>query len=138
MSTLSNIISMQETDANPQFAADILNAVMKEYLVYDRAQKTLSATNMISFIDNQLALLSNEVKGSEKLIEQYKQNTKILDVNSSADAALAQIKDVESQRQILKLQLIAIDQLKELASLKAEGVLTEEEFAQQKAKLLAS
>jgi hypothetical protein len=30
-----------------------------------------------------------------------------------------------------------IDQLKELASLKAEGVLTEEEFAAQKAKLLA-
>jgi hypothetical protein len=30
-----------------------------------------------------------------------------------------------------------IDQLKELAGLKAEGVLTEEEFAAQKAKLLA-
>jgi hypothetical protein len=30
-----------------------------------------------------------------------------------------------------------IDQLKELASLKTEGVLTEEEFAAQKAKLLA-
>jgi len=30
-----------------------------------------------------------------------------------------------------------IDQLKELASLKAEGVLTEDEFAAQKAKLLA-
>ncbi len=29
-----------------------------------------------------------------------------------------------------------IDQLKELASLKSEGILTEEEFAQQKAKLL--
>jgi hypothetical protein len=29
-----------------------------------------------------------------------------------------------------------IDQLKELASLKAEGILTEEEFAQQKAKIL--
>lgn len=31
-----------------------------------------------------------------------------------------------------------IDQLKELAALKAEGVLTEDEFAAQKAKLLAS
>ena len=30
-----------------------------------------------------------------------------------------------------------IDQLKELASLKSEGILTEEEFAQQKAKILA-
>jgi hypothetical protein len=31
-----------------------------------------------------------------------------------------------------------IDQLKELASLKDQGILTEEEFAQQKAKLLGS
>lgn len=30
-----------------------------------------------------------------------------------------------------------IDQLKELAALKSEGILTEEEFAQQKAKILA-
>jgi hypothetical protein len=30
-----------------------------------------------------------------------------------------------------------IDQLKELAELKSQGILTEEEFAQQKAKLLA-
>ena len=31
-----------------------------------------------------------------------------------------------------------IDQLKELAALKSEGILTEEEFAQQKAKILAA
>jgi len=31
-----------------------------------------------------------------------------------------------------------IDQLKELGELKAQGILTEEEFAQQKAKILAS
>jgi tyrosine-protein kinase Etk/Wzc len=28
----SNIISLQEIDSNPQFAADVLNAIMKEYL----------------------------------------------------------------------------------------------------------
>jgi len=34
--------------------------------------------------------------------------------------------------------LYAIDQLKELGELKAQGILTDEEFAAQKAKLLAS
>ena len=109
----SNIISLQETDANPQFASDILNNIMKEYLIYDRNQKTQSASNMIKFIDEQLVSLSNEVKGSEKLIENYKQSNKILDVNTAAESELAQIKDLESQRHLLKLQLIAIDQLKE-------------------------
>ncbi len=61
----SNIISLTETDSNPQFAADALNAVMREYLNYDRNQRTQSASQMIKFIDSQLDFLANEVKGSE-------------------------------------------------------------------------
>lgn len=108
----SNIISLQETDSNPQFAADILNAIMKEYLVYDRNQKTQSATNMIKFIDDQLEALSNNVKGSEKSIEKFKSNSKIMDVSSATELEFSQIKEIESQRQLLKIQLIANDQLK--------------------------
>ena len=62
----SNIISLQETDSNPQFAADVLNAIMTEYLRYDRLQKTLSATQMIHFIQTQLDTLSLQLKGSTR------------------------------------------------------------------------
>ncbi len=109
----SNIISLQETDSNPQFAADILNAIMREYLSYDKSQKTLSATNMIKFIDNQLETLSNSVKGSGNSIEKFKANSKIMDVTSATELEFSQVKEIGSQRQILKLQLIAIDQLKD-------------------------
>ncbi|HEY4194927.1 MAG TPA: polysaccharide biosynthesis tyrosine autokinase [Mucilaginibacter sp.] len=109
----SNIISLQDIDSNPQFAADILNAVMREYLNYDRNQKTQSATQMINFIDAQLDNLSNEVKGSEKSIEKFKQNAKMMDVASASDLQMGKIKDLESQRSILKIQLIAIDQLRD-------------------------
>ncbi|MBS1503366.1 MAG: polysaccharide biosynthesis tyrosine autokinase, partial [Bacteroidetes bacterium] len=109
----SNIISLQETDRNPQFAADILNAIMKEYLNYDREQKTQSATQMIRFIDEQLNSLSNEVKGSERSIADYKQTSKIMDVSTASELALGEVKDLSSQKSILKIQLIAIDQLKE-------------------------
>jgi len=109
----SNIISLQETDYNPQFAADILNAIMKEYLNYDKNQKTQSATQMINFIDTQLETLSNEVKGSEKSIEKFKQNAKMMDVASASDLQMSKIKDLETQRSLLKIQLIAIDQLRD-------------------------
>ncbi|HEY9003094.1 MAG TPA: polysaccharide biosynthesis tyrosine autokinase [Mucilaginibacter sp.] len=109
----SNIISLQETDSNPQFAADALNALMREYLNYDRNQKTQSATQIIRFIDDQLESLSNQVKGSEKQIEKFKQGAGILDVTSASESELAKIKDLESQQSLLKIQLLAIDQLKE-------------------------
>jgi tyrosine-protein kinase Etk/Wzc len=118
----SNIISLQETDSNPQFASDALNAIMREYLNYDRNQKTLSATQMIHFIDNQLASLSDEVKGSEKSIEKFKQNAKIMNVSASTELEFGQLKDLESQRSLLKIQLIAIDQLKGQIAKEKEAV----------------
>jgi tyrosine-protein kinase Etk/Wzc len=109
----SNILSLQEIDSNPQFAADILNAIMKEYLNYDKNQKTRSATQMINFIDAQLATFSNEVKGAEKSIEKFKQNAKIMNVASAADREMSIMKDLESQRSSLNIQLITIDQLRD-------------------------
>ncbi|GGH15412.1 GumC family protein [Mucilaginibacter phyllosphaerae] len=109
----SNILLLQQTDANPRFAADILNAIMKEYLIYDRNRKTQSATQMIAFINDQLEYLSGKVKGSEKSILEFKQKNKLMEVSSSAENALTKAKDIESQQAILKLQLIALDQLRE-------------------------
>ncbi|RYG21714.1 MAG: polysaccharide biosynthesis tyrosine autokinase, partial [Chitinophagaceae bacterium] len=118
----SNIVSLQQTDSNPQFAADILNAIMKEYLKYDRAQKTQSASQMIYFIDDQLVELTKGVKGSENKIESYKQSNRILDVNTAAGSALMKTNDLESQSSLLKIQLIAIDQLKEQMTREKENV----------------
>ena len=109
----SNIISLQEVDSNPQFAADALNAVMREYLNYDRNQRTQSASQMIRFIDNQLEFLSNEVKGSENSIKQYQNKKKIMDVSTASSRALNKATDLETQKSLLKIDLIAIDQLKQ-------------------------
>ncbi|MBK0378219.1 GumC family protein [Mucilaginibacter segetis] len=118
----SNIIALQLTDANPKFAADVLNAIMREYLIYDRNRKTQSATQMIDFIDDQLKYLSTEVKGSEKSIQDFKQKNKLMEVSSAADAALSQAKELESKKSILNLQLIAIDQLKQQISKEKNNV----------------
>ena len=109
----SNVLALQMTDANPQFAADVLNAVMNEYLIYDRSRKTQSATQMINFIDDQLKYLSGEVKSSENSIQHFRQKNRLMEVSSAAEAALGKAKDMESQQAILKLQLLAIDDVKQ-------------------------
>lgn len=109
----SNTISLQETDANPQFAADILNSIMKEYLNYDRSQRRLSAKQMIDFIDSQLDFLAKEVKQSGNSIEKFKQTNKIMDVGSAADQALSKYRELDAALSTLKIQVIAIDQLKQ-------------------------
>jgi tyrosine-protein kinase Etk/Wzc len=118
----SNIISLQETDSNPEFAADVLNAIMTEYLNFDRNQKTRSATQMIRFIDNQLDYLSGEVNSSAKSLVDFQQKNKILDVGTSASGAMEKANKLEEERTALNLQLIAIDQLKQQVMRDKENV----------------
>lgn len=109
----SNMMNLRETDMNPQFAADALNAVMKEYLVYDRDQRSKSASQMIRFIDSQLEILSSDVKGSENSIKEFKQSNKLIDVNSAAEQVISKAKDIESQISLLKIDMLSINQLKQ-------------------------
>jgi tyrosine-protein kinase Etk/Wzc len=109
----SNMLSLRETDMNPQFAADALNAVVKEYLNYDRAQKAKSASQMIRFIDSQLEILSNGVKGSENSIQKFKQSNKMMDIGSASDRAIGRAKDLEAQINLLKIDILSIDQLRQ-------------------------
>ncbi|WP_439697084.1 GumC family protein [Mucilaginibacter sp. AW1-7] len=118
----TNIIALQETDSNPQFAADVLNNIMREYVVFDRNQKAQSASQMIDFIDSQLSFLSNEVKGSESSIEKYKNKTKILDVSSASSTSATKAAEIESNRSLLKIQLIALDQLKDQITREKDNV----------------
>jgi tyrosine-protein kinase Etk/Wzc len=109
----SNTLGLQETDSNPQFAADILNAIMKEYLTYDGNQRRLSDQQMIEFIDNQLDFLSNQVKGSSNSIADYKNKSKIMDISATSQEAVKDSKDLESQLSLLNIQLIALNQVKQ-------------------------
>ncbi|MGI4751750.1 MAG: GumC family protein, partial [Janthinobacterium lividum] len=112
----SNVINLEQTDSNPQFAADVLNALMKEYLTFDKNRKMQSASQIITFIDDQLSYLSKQVKSSESSLESYKKSAKVFDVNSSAALVLGKVQETESQKSLLNIQLIAINQLKQQIS----------------------
>lgn len=112
----SNVINLEQTDSNPQFAADVLNALMQEYLVFDKNRKMQSASQIISFIDNQLSYLSKQVKSSESSLESYKKSAKVFDVSASATLVLGKVQEIESQKSLLNIQLIAINQLEQQIS----------------------
>jgi tyrosine-protein kinase Etk/Wzc len=107
----SNLLSLTQTDVNPFFATDALNAVIKEYVNYDRIQRRKSASQMIEFIDSQLDYLAKKLSGSENSIQEYKQGKKMMDIGAASDKVLGESKEIESQISLLKLDMLAIDQL---------------------------
>lgn len=108
----SNIISLTESDENPKFAADILNAIMKQYLIYDVGQRTQSASQMIRFIDSQLDFLAGELKRPDTGKNQTPDRQKVFSVTSNSERIMSKATNLESQVSLFKIDIVALNQLR--------------------------
>ena len=129
----TNVMSLSQTDANPDFAADVLNAIMKEYVSYDITQRRRSAKQTVDFIDNQLGFIDNEANKSGSNLADFQTRNKIVDLPSSTATTVGKLSDLEKQKADLNLQQLAIRNLEEQVNnnrnkieigLDLEGVLT--------------
>jgi len=109
----SNVLLLSLTDRNAKFAADILNAILKEYVHYDGEQKSQSATQTIRFIDEQLQFLADEVRSSGSALEQFKQQKKLVDLSTNTQVTVGKLTQQESHKNLLKIQELAISQLEQ-------------------------
>lgn len=107
----TNILSLSQTDGNPYFATDILNAIVRSYVSYDREQKTISATQTIKFIDTLQQGMSKVVKASGSELEQFKVNNKVLDITATGQEVMKKLTELETEKSTLNLQGIFINQL---------------------------
>lgn len=107
----TNIMSLSQVDGNPNFAADILNAIMKEYIKYDLIQKRRSAKQTVDFIDNQLNYIDLEANKSGNSLANYKTVNKIVDLNSTTATTVNKLSDLEKQKSMLNIEQLGINQL---------------------------
>jgi tyrosine-protein kinase Etk/Wzc len=109
----SNVLVLAQTDANPFFAADILNAIIKEYISFDGSQKSQAASQTIEFIEEQLSFLSDQVKGSGSALEQFKKRNRLINIGTNTELNLGKLTQQETQKSALKLEELAIRQLEQ-------------------------
>ncbi|MFC4211331.1 GumC family protein [Pedobacter lithocola] len=109
----TNVMSLSQTDGNPQFAADILNAIMKEYVLYDVIQRRRSARQTVEFIDNQLGFINTETGKSGSNLANFKTQNKIVDLSSATTLTVGKLSDLEKQKSELNLKALGISQLEE-------------------------
>lgn len=107
----TNILTLSQTDINPYFATDVLNAVLRSYVSYDRIQKTISATQTINFIDTLQQSMLKAVKSSGSKLEEFKVANKVLDISSTGQDVMKKLTDLETEKSTLNLQGIFINQL---------------------------
>ncbi|WP_256009586.1 GumC family protein [Desertivirga xinjiangensis] len=109
----TNILQLTYRDHNPVFAADILNALMQEYVAYDLKERGTSASQIIEFIEQQLKFLYDQVQETGGALEAYKRSNKIVNLSTSTQMSIARLTTQQTQRNSLKVEELAINQLEE-------------------------
>lgn len=102
LSDAAKTIKITVKDNNPHKANDIANIIASEFREYDKLKKQESANNIISYIDEQLALIEDSLYSSEDKIEVYKKNHGIESIELKPLSAIQQ-KISESENSINKL-----------------------------------
>ncbi|MFW0717073.1 GumC family protein [Pedobacter sp. N23S346] len=109
----TNVMGLSQTDGNAVFAADILNAIMKEYVKYDVIQRRRSANQTVDFINHQLGFIDTEAGKSGSTLANYKTRNNMVDVSSSTSMTVGKLADFEKQKTELNLKQLGIKQLQE-------------------------
>ncbi|GAA0879732.1 polysaccharide biosynthesis tyrosine autokinase [Algoriphagus jejuensis] len=116
---LASVVSISLLDAHPKKGTDIMLKLIDVYNQEAENEKNTIARNTITFIDEQLVGLTDELKEIEGESEQYKLNNSITDVSAEAQLYLS---STTVNRQQLSEFSIQIDVLESIESyLKNQG-----------------
>ncbi len=112
-----NVIGLSLTDPNPYFATDMLNAIIAQYLNFDKMLHSSSASQTEIFISNMLAQLScNSTAAADKL-----QQFKSTNPSGNIDELNSKLHLLENEKHALKLQELNIGFLKQSISTAASS-----------------
>lgn len=109
----TNIMSVNLTDQNPVFAADMLNAIMKEYILYDGRERRRSARQTVEFIETQMNLVSKQVDTAGAELANYKIKNKIIDIGSSSQQSITRLAQYETEKIALQIEIVGIKALED-------------------------
>lgn len=80
----SNAIQLNMETSNIEFGKDVLNQIIEKYNERGIAEKNLRGEKTAKFIDERLAIISEDLREAETAIQSYKESKGIIDVGAEA------------------------------------------------------
>lgn len=109
----SNIMAIAVLDQNPRFASDAVNAILQAYVDSDTEERSLSATQIIQFINQQLGILQNDVNRSQNDLQNFKKSNSILDPVTSAQEKQKKFTNLSDQLMKNRLESLLFNQVED-------------------------
>lgn len=103
-----NILNLRFTDPNPYFATDMLNAILHEYLEFDKMQRTQAVSLTSKFVNTLLKAMSDTVKTSAQALQKYKEYNKVFSISLGSTRLADQLAELETEKHTLDIQNVII------------------------------
>jgi tyrosine-protein kinase Etk/Wzc len=117
-SKLSTVINISLRDESPKRAENILNELLSEYGKSALALKTSLATNTLSFIDERLQLMGNELAEIERKIQQYKSSRSAVDIGTQGKLFLENVSLNDQKLSDINMQMAVLNQVEQYVNSK--------------------
>ncbi|GAB4012819.1 polysaccharide biosynthesis tyrosine autokinase [Spirosoma migulaei] len=112
-SKTSTVIRLTLEDAVPQKGEAVLNSLINAYNQAAVTDKNKVAANTLQFVERRLNMVSGELAGVEKHVEQYKSSLGITDLSTQAQSFLETTQQNDTQLSQVNVQLSALNELQE-------------------------
>jgi capsular exopolysaccharide synthesis family protein len=100
----SSLIDIKLKGRNLDLANDFLNTYIQNFLENNLSKKNKMSANAVSFIDSQIAGISDSLNLSESRLKEYRSANKVMDLSYQGQRAYEQATQVENDRMQAELQ----------------------------------
>lgn len=114
-----NVVTISLRDRHPGRAEDVLNLLLEEYNIMAKTYDSQNILNTISFLDERIAGLEDELRAAEGTFTHYRSANELVDVASQSRMAMSNDADYRQQLDELALQESFLDIVRE--SLTGDG-----------------
>jgi capsular exopolysaccharide synthesis family protein len=108
-----NIIKVYYKHPVPEKAMKLVNAVAQTYLEQGLSDKKDLANSALDFINQQLAIVTQELNNAQNAIKKYKVDHEIVNIPQQTDATFRTLSQLEIQKVDINMQLSMLENLSE-------------------------
>jgi len=101
---LTNVVEVSYENTSAALARDVVNTMVQAYLDQSLAFKTQEAGKSVSFIEDQLQNIKNDLNKAEANLQEYKSSSGVVKLDSEAEELIKKFSSLEQGRVAIILQ----------------------------------
>ncbi|MRG43866.1 polysaccharide biosynthesis tyrosine autokinase [Chitinophaga sp. SYP-B3965] len=121
VSKMGTVIKLEYSDVAPARGEDILNELIRVYNAAAIEDKNRVAASTMSFVDDRLRIVSQELNQVEGKVESFKKREGIVDIGEQSKLFLESVQENDSKMSEANMQLSVLESIEKYVSGKGEG-----------------